>query len=182
MVKRALAPHSYLSVTRQRGAEPPPHSSVKRIFEPSLLKVAECVSDITRTVVFGKATTRQTEVWNKELEAQTAAFKAVEIGAPCERVDAAARAVIEKASFGPGYRVPGLPHRTGHGMGLDGHEWTNFVMGNTTPIQPGMCFSDEPMISIPGEFGIRLEDDLYIGEDGPHFFSKQSIAIDQPFG
>ena len=132
--------------------------------------------------MFGKATTRQTEVWNKELEAQTAAFKAVEIGAPCERVDAAARAVIEKAGFGPGYRVPGLPHRTGHGMGLDGHEWTNFVKGNTTPIQPGMCFSDEPMISIPGEFGIRLEDDLYIGEDGPHFFSKQSIAIDQPFG
>ena len=146
---------------------------------------AECegyVSDITRTVVFGKATARQTEVWNKELEAQTAAFKAVEIGAPCERVDAAARAVIEKAGFGPGYRVPGLAHRTGHGMGLDGHEWTNFVKGNTTPIQPGMCFSDEPMISIPGEFGIRLEDDLYVGEDGPHFFSKQSLAIDQPFG
>ena len=146
---------------------------------------AECegyVSDITRTVVFGKPTPRQTEVWNKELEAQTAAFNAVKIGAPCESVDAAARAVVEKAGFGPGYKVPGLPHRTGHGMGLDGHEWTNFVRGNTTPIQPGMCFSDEPMISVPGEFGIRLEDDLYIGEDGPHFFSKQSVAIDQPFG
>ncbi len=167
-----------------------PHGSAtpQKLKEGDVVMVddgAECegyVSDITRTVVFGKATARQTEVWNKELEAQTAAFKAVEIGAPCERVDAAARAVIEKAGFGPGYRVPGLPHRTGHGMGLDGHEWTNFVKGNTTPIQPGMCFSDEPMISIPGEFGIRLEDDLYIGEDGPHFFSKQSIAIDQPFG
>ncbi len=146
---------------------------------------AECEdygADITRTVVFGKATARQTEVWNKELEAQTAAFNAVKIGATCESVDAAARAVIEQAGFGPGYKVPGLPHRTGHGMGLDGHEWTNFVKGNKTPIAPGMCFSDEPMISIPGEFGIRLEDDVYIGEDGPHLFTKQSLAIDQPFG
>lgn len=139
-------------------------------------------ADITRTVVFGKATERQTQVWNKELEAQTAAFNAMKIGRPCEEVDAAARKVIVDAGFGPGYQVPGLPHRTGHGMGLDGHEWTNFVNGNTTPIQPGMCFSDEPMIAVPGEFGIRLEDDVYIGEDGPHFFTKQSVAIDQPFG
>ncbi|MEO7964147.1 MAG: Xaa-Pro peptidase family protein [Gemmatimonadaceae bacterium] len=146
---------------------------------------AECegyVSDITRTVVFGKATARQTHVWNTELEAQTAAFHAMKIGATCESVDAAARAVVEKAGFGPGYKLPGLPHRTGHGIGLDGHEWTNFVRGNKTPIAPGMCFSDEPMIAIPGEFGIRLEDDVYIGEDGAHFFSKQSRAIDQPFG
>ena len=139
-------------------------------------------ADITRTVVFGKPTKRQVDVWNKELEAQTAAFNAIKIGRPCEEVDAAARKVVVEAGFGPGYRTPGLPHRTGHGMGLDGHEWTNFVRGNTTPIQLGMCFSDEPMIVIPGEFGIRLEDDVYIGEDGPHFFSKQSIAIDQPFG
>ncbi|MEP6764945.1 MAG: Xaa-Pro peptidase family protein [Gemmatimonadaceae bacterium] len=140
------------------------------------------VSDITRTVVFGKATQRQTDVWNVELAAQTAAFNAITIGATCESVDAAARAVIEKAGFGPAYKVPGLPHRTGHGMGLDGHEWTNFVKGNKTLIAPGMCFSDEPTIAIPGEFGIRLEDDVYIGEDGAHWFSKQSIAIDQPFG
>lgn len=140
------------------------------------------VADITRTVVFGKPSARQISVWNTELEAQTAAFNAIRIGAPCEAVDAAARAVIDKAGFGPGYKLPGLSHRTGHGIGLDGHEWTNFVKGNTTPIQPGMCFSNEPGISIPGEFGIRLEDDVYIGEDGPHFFSKQSVAIDQPFG
>jgi Xaa-Pro dipeptidase len=138
-------------------------------------------SDITRTVVFGKATQRQTDVWNKELEAQNAAFKAVKIGAPCESVDAAARKVITDAGFGPGYKVPGLPHRTGHGIGLDGHEWTYFVKGNTTPIAPGMCFSDEPTIAIPGEFGIRLEDCLYIGDDGPHFFTTQSVAIDKPF-
>ena len=139
-------------------------------------------SDITRTTVFGKPTQRQIDVWNKEKEAQTAAFNAMKIGATCESVDAAARKVIEAAGFGPGYKLPGLPHRTGHGIGLDGHEWTNFVKGNTTPIQPGMCFSDEPMIAIPGEFGIRLEDDVYIAEDGPHFFSKQSVAIDKPFG
>jgi Xaa-Pro dipeptidase len=139
-------------------------------------------SDITRTVVFGKPTQRQIDVWNHEKEAQTAAFNAIKIGAPCETVDAAARAVVEKAGFGPGYKLPGLPHRTGHGIGLDGHEWTNFVKGNKTPIAVGMCFSDEPMIAIPGEFGIRLEDDVYIAEDGAHFFSKPSQAIDRPFG
>jgi Xaa-Pro dipeptidase len=138
-------------------------------------------SDITRTTVFGQPTQRMKDVFEVELRAQTAAFEAITIGAPCETVDAAARAVIEKAGFGPGYKLPGLPHRTGHGIGLDGHEWTNFVKGNKTPIQVGMCFSDEPMIAIPGEFGIRLEDDVYIAEDGAHFFTKQSVAIDKPF-
>jgi len=139
-------------------------------------------SDITRTTVLGQPSQRQIDVWNKELEAQNAAFAAAQLGAPCEAVDAAARAVIEAAGFGPGYKTPGLPHRTGHGIGLEGHEWTNFVKGNKTPLAPGMCFSDEPMIAIPGEFGIRLEDCLYMTEDGPKFFTKQSAAIDQPFG
>jgi Xaa-Pro dipeptidase len=139
-------------------------------------------SDMTRTTVFGRPTRRQTEIWNLERKAQDAAFAAARVGAPCEAVDAAARKVITDAGFGPDYRLPGLPHRTGHGIGLDGHEWTNFVRGNTTPIAPGMCFSDEPMIAIYGEFGIRLEDCLYITEQGPRFFSPQSAAIDQPFG
>jgi len=139
-------------------------------------------SDITRTTVFGKPTARMIEVWNKEKEAQTAAFDAMKLGATCESVDAAARKVIETAGFGPGYKVPGLPHRTGHGIGLEGHEWTNFTKGNMTPLAPGMCFSDEPTISIPGQFGIRLEDCVYIDDDGAHFFTKQSISIDQPFG
>jgi len=139
-------------------------------------------SDITRTIVVGKPTQRQTDVWNLEKKAQDAAFAAMKIGAPCEVVDAAARKVIEDAGFGKNYGLPGLPHRTGHGIGLEGHEWTNFVKGNTTKIGPGMCFSDEPTISIPGEFGIRLEDCVYISEDGPHFFTKQSISIEQPFG
>ena len=90
--------------------------------------------------------------------------------------------MIEAAGFNKNYKLPGLPHRTGHGIGLEGHEWTNFVKGNMTKLAPGMCFSDEPTISIPGEFGIRLEDCLYIGYDRPYFFSKQSISIEQPFG
>jgi Xaa-Pro dipeptidase len=139
-------------------------------------------SDVTRTTVFGTPTKRQIDVWNLELKAQTAAFNAARIGATCESVDAAARKVITDAGFGPDYKVPGLPHRTGHGIGMDGHEWTNFVRGNKTTLASGMCFSDEPMIAIYGEFGIRLEDCLYMTESGPKFFTKQSIAIDQPFG
>ena len=139
-------------------------------------------SDITRTFVFGKPTQRQREIWELEHKSQDAGFAAAQIGAPCEVVDAAARKVITDAGFGPDYKVPGLPHRTGHGIGLDGHEWTNFVRGNKTPIQPGMCFSDEPTIVIYGEFGIRLEDCLYITEKGPKFFTSQSPSIDKPFG
>jgi Xaa-Pro aminopeptidase len=139
-------------------------------------------SDITRTIVFGKPTQRQRDIWNLERKSQDAGFAAAKVGAPCETVDAAARKVITDAGFGPDYKVPGLPHRTGHGIGLDGHEWTNFVRGNKTPIQPGMCFSDEPTIVIYGEFGIRLEDCLYITEQGPKFFTKQSLSIEEPFG
>ena len=165
-----------------------PHGSIK----PQQLKIGDIVlidggcsiegyqSDVTRTTVFGKPTKRQSDVWNLELAAQNAAFKAAQAGATCESVDAAARKVITDAGFGPGYKVPGLPHRTGHGIGMDGHEWTNFVKGNTTKLAPGMCFSDEPMIAIYGEFGIRLEDCLYITESGPKFFTKQSESIEKP--
>jgi Xaa-Pro dipeptidase len=166
-----------------------PHGSI----QPQRLKEGDVVlvdggcavegyqSDVTRTTVFGKPTKRQTDVWNLEKQAQTAAFKAARVGAPCESVDAAARKVITDAGFGPDYKVPGLPHRTGHGIGMDGHEWTNFVRGNKTTLAPGMCFSDEPMIAIYGEFGIRLEDCLYMTENGPKFFTEQSPSIDRPF-
>jgi Xaa-Pro dipeptidase len=139
-------------------------------------------SDITRTTVYGKPTARQTEIWNLERRAQDAGLAAARVGATCESVDAAARKVITDAGFGPGYRVPGLPHRTGHGIGMDGHESPNFVRGNLTRIQAGMCFSDEPTIVIYGEFGIRLEDCLYITPDGGRFFTVQSAAIDRPLG
>src|SRR5436190_1031552 len=139
-------------------------------------------SDITRTFVFGKATRRQKDVWAIERKAQDAGFAAAKVGAPCEAVDIAARKVITDAGFGPDYKTPGLPHRTGHGIGLEGHEWTYFVRGNKTPIQPGMCFSDEPTIVIYGEFGVRLEDCLYITATGPKFFTEQSPSIEKPFG
>jgi len=138
-------------------------------------------SDITRTTVFGTPSARQRQVWDLEHRAQDAAFRAARPGATCESVDAAARKVITDAGFGPDYKVPGLPHRTGHGIGLDGHEWTNFVRGNRTVIRPGMCFSDEPMIAIYGEFGIRLEDCLHITEDGARFFTQPSPSLDHPF-
>ena len=92
-------------------------------------------------------------------------------------MDAAARGVIEAAGLGPGYAVPGLPHRTGHGIGLDGHEWTYLVQGNETPLAPGMCFSNEPMICLYGEFGVRLEDHFYMTEAGPRWFTEPSSTI-----
>jgi Xaa-Pro dipeptidase len=138
-------------------------------------------SDVTRTTVFGKPTPRQRQIWKLERKAQDAAFAAAKPGATCESVDAAARKVITDFGFGPGYRLPGLPHRTGHGIGLDGHEWTYLVRGNRTRLEPGMCFSDEPTIAIEGEFGIRLEDCFYITRDGARMFTHQSPAIDQPF-
>ena len=166
-----------------------PHGSIEpqRLKEGDVVQIDDGVSwngyqsDITRTTVFGKPTARQIEVWNLEKKAQAAAFAAAQVGATCESVDAAARKVITEGGFGPGYKVPGLPHRTGHGIGMDGHEWTNFVKGNTTKLEPGMCFSDEPMIAIYGEFGIRLEDCLYMTMAGPKFFTEPSPAIDRPF-
>lgn len=139
-------------------------------------------SDITRTIVFGaEPTKRQHEIWTLEQQAQAAGFAAAKIGAACEDVDTAARKVITDAGFGPGYKLPGLPHRTGHGIGMDGHEWGNMVKGNKQTLQPGMCFSIEPTISIPGEFGVRLEDCVYMTEQGPKWFSKTSKSITEPF-
>lgn len=139
-------------------------------------------SDITRSYVFGEATQRQRSMWQLEKNAQAAAFDAAQLGVPCEQVDAAARRVLEAAGMGPGYKTPGLPHRTGHGIGLDIHEWPYLVKGNTRPLATGMCFSNEPMICIEGEFGIRLEDHFYMTEQGPKWFTGQSYAVDDPFG
>ena len=138
------------------------------------------VSDITRTSVFGTPTQRMRDVWEIEQRAQNAAFAAAQVGATCDAVDTAARKVITDAGFGPDYKTPGLPHRTGHGIGLDGHEWTNFVRGNMTRLAPGMCFSDEPTIAIYGEFGIRHEDCLHMTEAGPKFFNAQAKSIEHP--
>lgn len=138
-------------------------------------------SDITRTVVFGEASKRQREVWDIEKTAQAAGFAAAKLGDPCENVDIASRKVIIDAGFGPDYKLPGLPHRTGHGIGMDGHEWGNMVLGNKQILEPGMCFSVEPTICIYGEFGIRLEDCAYMTDAGAKWFTQPSVDIDKPF-
>jgi len=167
-----------------------PHGSI----QPQRLKKGDIVlmdcgcrvegysSDISRTIVFGaEPTARQLEIWNLEQKSQAAGFAAAKLQSACEEVDAAARKVLTDSGFGPGYKLPGLPHRTGHGIGMDGHEWGNMVKGNTRLLQPGMCFSIEPNISIVGEFGIRLEDCVYMTEAGPKWFSQPSVSISQPF-
>lgn len=139
-------------------------------------------SDISRTLVFGaEPTARQKQIWDLEKAAQTAGYKAAQIGNACEMVDAAARKIITDAGFGPGYQLPGLPHRTGHGIGMDGHEWGNMVKGNKLKLQAGMCFSIEPNISIVGEFGVRHEDCVYMTEASPQWFSEPAPSIQQPF-
>lgn len=136
-------------------------------------------SDISRTTVFGRPSRRQRDVWDLERRAQDAALAAARPGALCEEVDAAARKVIVEGGFGPDYKY--FTHRVGHGIGLDGHEWTYLVRGNKTVLAPGMCFSNEPGIYIQGEFGVRLEDCMTITEDGARLFTRQSPAIDEPF-
>jgi Xaa-Pro dipeptidase len=145
-------------------------------------KLHNYISDITRTYVYGTPSERQRFVWNAEKAAQQAAFDAARLGVPCEEVDAAARRSLEGNGFGPGYKLPGLPHRTGHGIGLDIHEWPYLVGGDKTPLDVGMCFSNEPMICVPGEFGIRHEDHFYMTEQGPAWFTQPAHSIDDPFG
>jgi len=139
-------------------------------------------SDISRTWVFGEPTAKHREVWSTVKAGQELALETATVGTQAGRVDDAVRAFYESKGYGPGYRTPGLPHRLGHGIGMDGHEPVNFVHGETTPLAPGMCFSNEPGIYIFGEFGVRLEDCLYITDDGPRLFTELSPSIDAPFG
>jgi Xaa-Pro dipeptidase len=138
-------------------------------------------SDITRTYVFGAPSPDVRRVWDVEKRAQAAAFAAVKPGVPCEEIDAVARAVLAEAGFGPDYELPGLPHRTGHGIGLSIHEAPYLVRGDKTPLQPGMCFSNEPMIVIPDAFGVRLEDHFHVTEDGAAWFTEPQPDLEEPF-
>jgi Xaa-Pro dipeptidase len=138
-------------------------------------------SDITRTYVFGKPTERQRFLWNAERDAQAAAFAAAKVGAACSDVDKAARDSLKAAGFGPDYQLPGLPHRTGHGLGLDIHEEPYIVAGNATALEPGMCFSIEPMLCVYGECGVRLEDIAYMTEAGPRWFCPPEKNLDRLF-
>jgi Xaa-Pro dipeptidase len=136
-------------------------------------------SDISRTVVLGKPTDKMKQVFEIVHKAQSAALAAAKPGVQCQAVDAAARKVITDAGYGPDYKH--FTHRVGHGIGMDGHEWPYLVRGNTLPLAPNMCFSDEPGIYIRGEFGVRLEDDMQITENGAELFTPQSPDLERPF-
>lgn len=165
-----------------------PHGSGK----PQAVKAGEVVlmdcgctvrgyqSDISRTFVFGEPTAKQRKVWNEVRRGQQIAFEAAKLGVAAGSVDDAARNYYVGLGYGPDYKLPGLSHRTGHGIGMDGHEPVNLVRGETTKLAPGMCFSDEPGIYIPGEFGVRLEDCFHMTEAGPKWFSQPSASIDAP--
>ena len=137
-------------------------------------------SDVTRTFVLGKATDKMNRVFDVVKLAQTTALAAARPGAECQFVDAAARKVITDAGFGPDYTF--FSHRLGHGIGMDGHEWPYLVRGNSAALQAGMTFSDEPGIYLPGEFGIRLEDDMHVTDSGAALFTPQSPSLEVPFG
>ena len=138
-------------------------------------------SDITRSYVFGQANDEQRRIWEIEARAQLAAFDAVRPGVLCEDVDRAARSFLERHGLGPDYHLPGLPHRTGHGIGISVHEAPYLVRGDRTALAAGMCFSNEPMIVVPGAFGVRLEDHFHVTETGAAWFTEPSESIDRPF-
>lgn len=139
-------------------------------------------SDISRTFVFGAASTEQRRVWDHVAAGQQIAFNTARIGAAAGSVDDAVRRHYAAWGYGPDYKLPGLSHRTGHGIGLDGHEPVNLVRGETTKLAPGMCFSNEPGIYLPGKFGVRLEDCFHMTEAGPKWFSESPKSLDAPLG
>jgi len=139
-------------------------------------------ADISRTWVHGEPTRKQRDVWETVKRGQELALETATIGTPAGKVDDVVRRFYESKGYGPGYRRPGLPHRLGHGIGMDGHEPVNFVHGESTPLASGMCFSNEPGIYIEGEFGVRLEDCLHMTDDGPRLFTPLSPSLDRPFG
>nr|WP_294846189.1 Xaa-Pro peptidase family protein [uncultured Sphingomonas sp.] len=144
-------------------------------------KVHGYSSDISRSFVWGAApTSKQRKVWDQVARGQQIAMAAAQLGKPAGSVDDAVRAAYTSWGYGPGYKLPGLSHRTGHGIGMEGHEPVNLVHGEVTPLDIGMCFSNEPGIYIPGEFGIRLEDCFHMTAEGPRYFSEPPKSIDAP--
>lgn len=165
-----------------------PHGSGKpqrvALREPILMDCGCTVggyqSDVSRTVVLGGATDEQRRVFGHMREGQRVAFAAAQIGRTAGSVDDSVRGYYEKLGYGPRYKLPGLSHRTGHGIGMDGHEPVNLVHGETTRLAPGMCFSNEPGLYLPGKFGIRIEDCFHMTDGGPVWFSKPQTSIEYP--
>jgi len=138
-------------------------------------------SDISRSFVFNAdPTAEQRRVWEQVAQGQKIAIQAARLGAPAGSVDDAVRSAYTRWGYGPGYSLPGLSHRTGHGIGMEGHEPVNLVHGEPTPLAAGMCFSNEPGLYLPGRFGIRLEDCFHMTPSGPQFFTTPPPSIEQP--
>ena len=167
-----------------------PHGSKKpHVVQRGDIVLLDCTSsvhgyqaDISRTYVVGTPSPEQRKLWDQVHRGQQIAIQTAKVGLPAAAVDDAVRRTYESWGFGPGYRLPGLSHRTGHGIGMEVHEPVYLVHGETTPLAPGMCFSDEPGLYIPGKFGVRLEDCWHMTEAGPKFFTQPPPSIDQPFG
>ena len=186
------AAYEHVGFAGDASCEVGPNSAVPHgTLQPQVIRESEIIllddgcsvegyqSDISRSLVLGRATDKQKKVFDIVHRAQAAALAAAHPGVPCAAIDAAGRKVLSDAGYGPGYKY--LTHRLGHGIGMDGHEWPYLVGGNATPLAPGMCFSDEPGIYLPGEFGIRLEDDWHVTKDGGRFFTPQSPSLETPF-
>jgi Xaa-Pro dipeptidase len=167
-----------------------PHGSKKKhMIKEGSIVLMDCgcnvhgyQSDISRTFVVGEPTKRQRDVWKTVRMGQKIAFEQAKIGTAAGLVDDAVRKHYQAEGFGPGYKLPGLSHRTGHGIGMEGHESVNFVHGEQEKLQPGMCFSNEPGIYIPGEFGVRLEDCIYMTDKGAQWFTVPPDSLDSPIG
>ena len=187
---RALGGEPEFSLVLTGEASAYPHGSHKpQIVREGDIVLMDCgcavrdyKSDISRTFVYGAPTKKQRKVWNTVKKGQELALQTAQVGTPAGQVDDVVRRFYESQGYGPGYKMPGLPHRLGHGIGMDGHEPVNLVHGETTPLAPGMCFSDEPGLYAFGEFGVRLEDCFYMTEDGPKLFSGLAPSIDDPIG
>lgn len=185
-VAMGASPEFALTLLNEASAYPHGTKTPQSLREGSVVlmdcgaSVHDYESDITRTWVYGEPTKKQRKVWETVLKGQQIALETAKPGVPVARIDAAVRDFYDKEGWGPGFRLPGLSHRTGHGIGMDGHESPYLVGSDSTPLAPGMCFSDEPGIYIPGEFGIRLEDCWYMTENGPKLFTPLARSLEDP--
>lgn len=189
-IKAGIASGSYFCIVLFSDDTQYPHG----VAVPQILKENEAVivdtgcrlegylSDITRSFVFGTPSDEYKIIWNLEKATQLAAFEAASIGATCGSVDDAARKILSNAGLSADYNLPGLPHRVGHGTGLDIHEFPYLVRGSEIQLLEGMVVSNEPMICIPGKFGIRHEDHFYMTKNGPKWFTTPMLSIENPFG
>ena len=136
-------------------------------------------SDVTRMGILGKPSEKIAKAYELTRKAQDAALDAARAGRLSGTVDDAARTVITGGGYGPDYKC--FTHRLGHGLGMDGHEWPYLVRGNHTKLLANVTTSNEPGIYIRGEFGVRIEDDMHITENGAELFTPQPRSLEDPF-